>query len=299
MSRILVTGGFGRSGRWIVDRLADDGHDILCVDRATADIDHPAIDARQADLTEKGDVFDLVHEFDPDDVVHWGAIPHPLDHAGGHVFENNVMGAYNVIDAAGRVGADVVWASSESAYGLPFAEETPLPDFLPIDETHPMRPEDPYGTSKVVGEEVAKMVTRRDGISVASIRPSWIQYPGEYVCKGEDPTEHGDGNLWSYVDVRDIVDSVVAAMDADFEGHEPFLIAAADNWAGRPTTELIEDWFDEVPDDCALEGEQAAMSSAKAQSMLDWEPTHAWREAAEEDVSGPKFGLGAGSAQSD
>jgi nucleoside-diphosphate-sugar epimerase len=287
MSRILVTGGFGRSGRWIVDRLASDGHEVLAVDQRTSPVNHPAVDGRQADLTDKGDVYDLIHEFQPDDVVHWGAIPDPLDHAGGHVFENNVMGAYNVLDAAGRVGADVVWASSESAYGLPFAEETPLPDYLPIDEDHPMRPEDPYGTSKVVGEEVAKMVTRRDGVDVASIRPSWIQYPGEYLCKGNDPSEHGDGNLWSYVDVRDIVDSVVAALDADLGGHEPFLIAAAENWAGRPTVDLVEDWFGEVPEDCDLSGEQSAMSSAKAQSMLDWEPTHSWREAAEEDVDGP------------
>lgn len=287
MSRILVTGGFGRSGRWIVDRLASEGHELLAVDQRTSPVDHPAVDGRQADLTDKGDVYDLVHEFEPDDVVHWGAIPDPLDHAGGHVFENNVMGAYNVLDAAGRVGADVVWASSESAYGLPFSAETPLPDYLPIDEDHPMRPEDPYGTSKVVGEEIAKMVVRRDGIDVASIRPSWIQYPGEYLCRGNDPSEHGDGNLWSYVDVRDIVDSVVAALDADLGGHEPFLIAAAENWAGRPTVDLVEDWFGEVPDECDLSGEQSAMSSAKAQSMLDWEPTHAWREAAEEDVDGP------------
>jgi nucleoside-diphosphate-sugar epimerase len=289
MSRILVTGAFGRSGRWIVDRLASDGHEVLAVDQRTAPVDHPAVDGRQADLTDKGDVYDLVHEFEPDDVVHWGAIPDPLDHAGGHVFENNVMGAYNVLDAAGRVGADVVWASSESAYGLPFAEETPLPDYLPIDEAHPMRPEDPYGTSKVVGEEVAKMVTRRDGVDVVSIRPSWIQYPGEYLCKGNDPSEHGDGNLWSYVDVRDIVDSVVAALAADPGGHEPFLIAAAENWAGRPTVDLVEDWFGEVPEDCDLGGEQSAMSSAKAQSLLDWEPTHSWREAAEEAVDGPSI----------
>ena len=115
MSRILVTGGFGRSGRWIVDRLASDGHEVLAVDQRTSPVNHPAVDGRQADLTDKGDVYDLIHEFQPDDVVHWGAIPDPLDHAGGHVFENNVMGAYNVLDAAGRVGADVVWASSESA----------------------------------------------------------------------------------------------------------------------------------------------------------------------------------------
>jgi len=297
MSRILVTGGFGRSGRWIVDRLASSGHEVLCVDQSITFVDHPAVDAREADLTDRGDVFDLVTEFDPDDVVHWGAIPHPLNHAGGHVFENNTISAYNVLDAAGRVGADVVAASSESAYGFAFAEETPLPDRLPIDETHPLRPEDPYGTSKVVGEEIAEMVVRRDGISVASIRPSWIQYPGEYQCRDGDPSETGAGNCWSYVDIRDIVDSVVAALEADIEGHEPFLIAAADNWAAEPTVDLVEAWFGEVPDECDLTGQEAAMSSAKAQSMLDWEPTHSWREAAAEDVDGPSIVQGEGSEQ--
>ncbi|WP_225335666.1 NAD-dependent epimerase/dehydratase family protein [Halomicrobium urmianum] len=284
---VLVTGAFGGSGRWIVDRLAREGREVVAVDQRRGRSDHGDVVARQADLTDRGDVYDLCLEFEPDDVVHWGAIPDPTSHAGGHVFENNVMGAYNVLDAAGRVGADVVWASSESAYGFPFAAETPLPDYLPVDEDHPFRPEDPYGTSKVVGEDVAEMVVRRDGIDVASIRPSWIQYPGEYLCLDNEPMEAGDGNFWSYVDVRDIVDSVVAAMDADLDGHEPFLIAAADNYVGRPTADLVEEFFGELPDDCDLTGDESAMSSAKAQDLLDWEPSHSWREAEDEDVEGP------------
>ncbi len=92
-----------------------------------------------------------------------------------------------------RAGRNFVWASSESAYGLAFAEETPLPAYLPIDESHPTAPEDPYGTSKVAGEEVAKMVTRRDGVDVASIRPSWIQYPGEYNCRDVATGDLADG----------------------------------------------------------------------------------------------------------
>ncbi|WP_226011258.1 NAD-dependent epimerase/dehydratase family protein [Halomicrobium salinisoli] len=284
---VLVTGAFGGSGRWIVDRLASEGREVVAVDQRRGRSDHGNVVARQVDLTDRGDVFDLCLEFEPDDVVHWGAIPDPTGHAGGHVFENNVMGAYNVFDAAGRVGADVVWASSESAYGFPFAAETPLPDYLPVDEDHPLRPEDSYGASKVAGEDAAEMVVRRDGISVASIRPSWIQYPGRYQCKAGDPMDGGDGNFWSYVDVRDIVDSVVAAMDADFDGHEPFLIAAADNYVGRPTADLVEDFFGELPERVDLTGDESAMSSAKAQAQLDWEPTRSWREAAEEDVEGP------------
>jgi len=174
MSTVLVTGGLGGSGRWIVDRLAAAWDEVVCVDRVRGESGHRNVDVRQADLTDRGEVYDLVTAFDPDAVVHWGAIPDPEGHAGGTVFENNVVSTYNVLEAAGRVGADVVWASSESAYGFPFAEETPLPDYLPVDEDHPVRPEDPYGTSKVVGEAVAEMVVRRYDVSVVSIRPSWI-----------------------------------------------------------------------------------------------------------------------------
>ena len=274
-----------------MDRLAREGHDVVCVDRIRGESGHANVDLRQADLTDRGDVFDLLTRFEPDAVVHWGAIPNPEGHAGGRVFENNVVSTYNVLDAAGRVGADVVWASSESAYGFPFAEETPLPDYLPVDEAHPMRPEDPYGASKVVGEEVAEMVVRKYDVSVVSIRPSWIQYPGDYQCKTVDPSEGGAGNFWSYVDVRDIASVVSAAVEAadagEVDGHEPLLVAADENYAGRPTVDLFEDWFGEAPDDVALEDEASAMSNARAAEVLDWEPAHSWREAQDEEVEDP------------
>jgi len=287
MSRVLVTGGLGGSGRWIVDRLADDGHEVMCVDQRFAESERPNVDVRVADLTDRGDVFDLVGAFDPDTVVHWGAIPDPLDHSGGEVFENNVVSTYNVLEAAGRADARVVWASSESALGFPFALDAPAPDSLPIDETHELRPEDPYGVSKEAGEAIARMVVRRHDVAVVSIRPSWIQYPGEYLCLDNEPPEEGVGNFWSYVDVRDIASIVVAALDADIDGHEPVFAVADENYAGRPTTELFEEFFGEVPEPCELAGEESSISNARAADLLDWTPEHTWREAADEDVSEP------------
>jgi len=290
---VIVTGGLGRSGRWICDRLADDYH-VVCVD-----VDHPgweiperdAVDFRVADVTDGGEVRDLVSEFGPDTVVHWAALPSPERHAGSRVFETNLMGTYNVLDAAGRAGADVVLASSESAYGLAFAEETPLPAYLPMDEGHPMAPEDPYGTAKVASEEVGKMVARRDGVSVASIRPSWIQYPGEYNCRdvAEGDLAGGAGNCWSYVDVRDVAGIVAAAVESDVDGHEGVHAAAADNYVGRPTADLVEEFWGELPAECKLEGEQSALSTAKADGLLGWSPDHSWREAADADVVEPSL----------
>lgn len=286
---VLVTGGLGRSGQWIVDRLAG-AYEVICIDLTHPGFQvdaAPKVDFRAADLTDRGAVFDLVGEVGPENVVHWGAIPAPERHAGGEVFENNVLGTYNVLVAAGRAGARVVQASSESAYGFPFAREPFLPDALPITEEHSLRPEDPYGTSKIVAEEVAEMVTRRYGVPVTSIRPSWIQYPGEYACQEIEDLADGVGNFWSYVDVRDIAEIVEAALDSDHEGHEAVHGVAAENYLDRPTEEVVREFFGEVPAECAVKGDEAALSLAKAEAVLGWTPDHAWRTASKESVESP------------
>ncbi|MDF9745270.1 NAD-dependent epimerase/dehydratase family protein [Natrinema salsiterrestre] len=291
---LVVTGATGGAGSWVVDHFASEGHDVLGLD-----LERPAGERDNAtflatDLTEQGRAWEAITDHDPDAVIHFAGIPKLGIATGTETFLTNVTTAYNVFEAAGRAGADVVWASSESLYGMPFAAEPFLPDYLPIDETHPMRPEDGYGTSKLVGEEIAAKTVRQHGISVASIRPSWIQYPGAYPVADErasfDPeTAARSGNFWSYVDVRDVVSIVDAALEADIDGHEPYLAVAEENYLDRPTTEVIEAVFGDLPDECDLEGDESAFSTAKARAELGWEPAHSWHEAEDEALAGPAF----------
>lgn len=291
MKTVIVTGGRGRSGKWIVDGLLERDYRVVIVD-----LDHPGWNVgsrsglayRAADLTNFGEVAEVFQLESPDAVVHWGAIPEPVRHPGSTVFWNNAGSTYNVLVNAGERGADVVNASSESLYGTVFAAETWLFDYLPVDEDHPMRPEDPYGVSKVVSEELAKMAVRRYDIGVTSIRPSWIQYPGEYVAleNRESPAD-GMPNYWSYVDVRDVVSLVTAALSADVTDHEPVLCAAADNYMDRPTADLIAEHFGGLPQECTLDGDESVYSTARAGELFDWEPAHSWRTAAGEFVRGP------------
>lgn len=307
MPRALVTGGLGGAASWIVRSLADRDWDVRCVDfeRPGPEAGPANVDFRAADLTEQGQAWELVAEFDPDHVVHFAAYPNPLGHAGAHVYENNTMATYNVLTAAGSVGAEVVWASSETVYGTVFADPSFLPDYFPIDVEHPLRPEDPYGTSKVTGEEIAKMVARRYDVSTTSVRPSWINYPGAYqtsVIRGNfDPetaslgdyfgitSHYAAGNFFSYVDIRDVVSLVEAAMAAELSGHHAFMAVAADNFLDVDTLDAVEAVYDDLPERCGISGDESAISYDHAESVLGWEPAHSWREAETETVAGPAF----------
>ncbi|WP_137289948.1 NAD-dependent epimerase/dehydratase family protein [Natronorubrum halophilum] len=295
---LVVTGATGGAGSWVVDHFASAGHDVVGIDLERPPREPENATFLAADLAEQGQAWEAVLDSDPDAVIHFAGVPRMGITSGTETFLNNVSSTYHVFEAAGRAGADVIWSSSESLYGMPFAAEPFLPEYLPIDEAHPMRPEDGYGASKLVGEELAAKTVRKHGVSVASIRPSWIQYPGEYrATNGNaafDPrTAEPSGNFWSYVDVRDVVSIVDAAVDAvlegDIDGHEAYHAMAAENYLGRPTAEVIEAAFGDLPDDCALEGERSAFSTAKARAELGWEPEHSWREAEDEAVAGPGF----------
>jgi UDP-glucose 4-epimerase len=301
MDTVIVTGGRGSSGRWVVERLRGE-YEVVVVDH-----DHPGfgaqpvghVDFRAADLTDRGAVRELVTDIAPDAVVHWGAIPALGRHPESEVFENNTLAAYNVLTAAGEAGARIVQASSDGAYGFFFAEETPVPDELPITEDHPRRPEDGYGLSKVAAEEVASGVARRHGVQVASIRPSWIQEPGGYPCRDPGYTENldaGAGNYWSYVDARDVAEQVYAALTTDFApegGHEAFNCVAADNALGEPLEELLAESYGDVPDaGPGVDDDGSAYSIGKATELLGWTPEHSWRGAADEAVPRPELTQG-------
>lgn len=292
MDHIIVTGALGRAGTWAADRLAREDYHVTAVD-----LDHPGwevaarehVDFRAVDLTDAGETYGLVAELEPDAVVHYAALPAPTRHAASRVFETNTTSTFNVLDAAGRQGAQVVWTSSESAYGYPFREEPKLPPELPITEDHPLEPEDPYGTSKAAGEEVAKMVARRDGVDVVSLRPSWVQYPGEYTClENQDDLSAGVGNFWSYIDVRDLASAVVDALETDIGGHEALNIAAADTYLDQSVDEACEAFFGEVPDS-SIRGLESALSTDSARQVIDWEPEFGCRNSGTDAVETPSL----------
>ncbi len=295
MDTLVVTGALGTLGRWTVDELADD-YEIVGVDlhEPRGGSPYDTVEYLAADLTEQGPTWEIVLDVNPDAVVHFGAVPGAGHRAGGETFVHNVASTYNVLTAAGEVGAPVVWSSSEATYGVTYRDEARPLDSFPVDETHPQRPEDAYGTSKVVGEIIAERTTRHYDVPVTSLQPSWIQVPGEYETRAvreefdlTNPTP--SGSLWCYVDVRDVARMVRCALETEASGHETYISVAEDNYIDEPTAEAIDAAWGDLAPDCAIPGDGAAFSTAKAERNLGWEPQHSWREAETDEVEGPRL----------
>ncbi|NBR35760.1 MAG: NAD-dependent epimerase/dehydratase family protein, partial [Rhodobacteraceae bacterium] len=147
--RILFTGGSGKAGRHSIDYLLERGHSILNVDKVH--LDNPKVLTRFADIADAGQVYDVMHSYANydelnagtgvpafDAVVHFAAIPRLLMTSDNECFRINTLGTYNVIDAAIKMGVKkVIFASSETTYGICFADGEVKPEYLPIDEDHP------------------------------------------------------------------------------------------------------------------------------------------------------------------
>jgi nucleoside-diphosphate-sugar epimerase len=272
--RIVVTGGTGKAGRWVVRDLREHDHDVLSVD-VVRDPD-PGGPSIVADLVDLGQAHELVAGADA--VVHLAAIPAPGIRPAGETFRNNMLSTYNVFSAAVERGVRrVVWASSETVLGLPF--DTP-PDFVPVDESHPPRPESSYALSKLLGEVAAEQLARGSGTVFVGFRYSNIMEPADYdrFDSWQDDPLVRRWNLWSYVDIRDCASAVRRGLDADIDGADVFIVAAADTCMRRDTAGLMAEVFPDVPLRRELQGRESLLSSDRARTRLGYEPGYSWLE---------------------
>lgn len=272
--RVVVTGGSGKGGRWVVSDLREHGHDVLNVD-----LHHDGSAHGQclvADLADYGQALDALSGADA--VVHFAAIPAPDLRPDGETFRINALSTYNVFAAAARHQLKrVVWASSETVLGLPFDRP---PDFAPIDEQIEPRPESSYSLSKLVGETMAGQFARRSGIGFVGLRISNIMEPADYAgfpAFWDDPHIR-KWNLWGYVDARDVAAAARLALTAKVEGAEIAIVAAADTVMTRPSADLLAEVFPGVPVRRPIAGRETLLSIDHARTLLGYEPAHRWSD---------------------
>jgi nucleoside-diphosphate-sugar epimerase len=288
--KVVITGAGGLVGRTLAADLAVRGYDVVSADHATTGplAGRPVI----------GDLTDLRHAEQAIAgaavVVHLARVPFPYtwdgydaatrtwkkpDRMGDAIkFNTNLTITNNVLTAAFAAGVKkMVMGSSFTIYGLYYPSRPLMPDYLPIDEQHPRRPDDPYSLTKLIGEELADACVRWASIQIASLRFPGVSSEDHrgFIEKRKHPMSRGTGGLWTYVDVRDAAAACRLAFECDFEGHEAFNICAPTTFIETPTKDMIRQFLPQVRDvRTTQDGNWAGYDTSKAARVLGFEARH-------------------------
>ena len=289
--RVIVTGGSGKAGRYVVQEFVDHGYTVLNLDLKPL----PSLPTRTliTDLTDAGQVFNALASYvgniaassttprSIDAIVHLAAIPAIFMVPDTEVFRINTLSTYNVLDAASKLGIrKAIIASSETTYGLCFAYEDRVPAYLPLDEDYPVDPMDSYALSKVVNERTGRAFHLRDGMDVYAYRIGNVIEPHEYPALIEgfrDPSAR-KRIVWSYIDARDVAQACRLGVETDGLGFRVFNIANNDVSSDLPTRELLRRYYPDVPVRLELGEHETLLSNRRAKEVLGFQPAHTWMD---------------------
>lgn len=279
--RVLVTGGSGYVGSVVCERLTR-AHEVVSFDSRLPEHGHGRF--------IRGDILNSAHLLEAmngiDAVVHLAAIPHPAYDPSDAVMMINVMGTQRVVESA-ALGSPkrLVFASSDSAYGFVFGRGEILPSYLPVDEDHPAEPLDCYGLSKLLGEEICRRYTRSHALETVCLRYCWVWNEALYqnlAGLSRDPGQFV-GQLWGYVDARDVAQAVEKSLTTPGITHATLNISALRTFQTLPTLDLVDRYLPDVAqlDDSVWDDPHCALISIdRARDLIGFEPEYDCREQA-------------------
>ncbi len=288
MRKVVVTGGSGRLGQFVIRDLLDHGFEVLSLDRVPPR--EKLCPSWLADLRHSGDLFEALR--DAYGIIHLGAYQAPNLAPDAETLSNNVAVTYNVLRAAADVGVKkVVIASSTAAFGFIYTTKLWAPDYLPLDENHPSKPQDSYGLSKVLGEQIAdSIVSLNRDMTISSLRFPGVNFDLSYESFRERwraPRSRAKG-FWTYVDARDAATACRLALEAKFKGHEVFIASAPKNCMIQPTMELVKKYLPKGATIKKVAGTHwSCVDSSKARRMLGFKPQHIWQDYLKEGHGSP------------
>jgi nucleoside-diphosphate-sugar epimerase len=297
---IIVTGGSGKLGRACVRHLMDEGYDVTSVDMTPPPgLTNPPTPGQvryaRADVTDFGQAMAALSMIDErvekvTGVVHLAAIAAPGQATNHVTFAVNTVSTYNIFEAARQLGIrNVVWASSETVFGVPYPKG---PQYVPVDE-EVERPETAYSLSKLMGEKMAEQFCRWDPkTKIVGLRFSNVMEPEDYAnfpSFDADPRSR-HFNLWTYIDARDASQAIRRALEAKLTGAHVFGIANADSVMSRPNAELLAAVYPKAKKKRDFGATESLISIDKAREVLGYEPQFSWRKAAGKATSAKRGG---------
>ncbi len=297
--RIFFTGGSGKAGKHVAPYLAAQGHQVTNADLVP--LGHPDVADLRVDLTDAGETYsalaglarieelDLPEQPTYDAVVHFAAVPRILLTSDSATYAANVLSTFHVLEAATRLGVGkIVFASSETTYGICFAQGERRPLYVPVDEEHPTVPEDAYAMSKVASETTARSFHARTGADIYGLRINNVIEPHEYAELFPpfltDPSLRRR-NVFAYIDTRDLGHLVQRCLETDGLGYEVFNVANPDMSVAATTQEVLSRFYDGVEVRKEMGRDETFYAIDKARDLLKYAPSHSWRDVLEDPAT--------------
>tara|TARA_B100000085_G_scaffold182029_1_gene166291 strand:+ start:4026 stop:4958 length:933 start_codon:yes stop_codon:yes gene_type:complete len=290
MKKALVTGGQGFIGGHIVDRLIDDGYEVVVIDNKSSTTTDFHINTKAdyieedvADITIYQNLYNRYGRFDH--VFHLAAlskVQESLERPAMTVFDN-VIGTCNLLEYCKATRPQkVVMSSTCSVYGL--SENFPFKEDEPVDCLNP------YSLTKRHGEEILQMYHKLYQVETLVLRYFNVFGPrapktGSYapvvskfadqIRQGEKPTVYGDGqNTRDYVHVEDVVEANILAANSGFQSSgQIFNVGTGKDYSVMDIVQMLQD-SDDVERLPEREGEckKVIADISKIKKELKWKP---------------------------
>jgi nucleoside-diphosphate-sugar epimerase len=283
MGRIVVTGGSGKAGQFIIAELLSNGHTVLNLDLSP--MDHPEIYTLKTDLADSGQPFNalsgqwsLQEPFPeglpqrPDAVIHLASYARNMLVPDNETFRSNTQGTCNIIEAACKLGIrKIILASSVTVYGVSFATHEDLD----------VNPTDTYAVAKLCNEHAARGFAARFGAGIYSLRIGHVIESDEYNDQIFYSYVH-EPNLWkvhgwSYVDAQGLAGMCEAGLKTSGMGFRGFNATNDHITNLSPTREFLQAQSPGTPFTREMEESEALFSNVKIKQLLDFVEKHPWR----------------------
>lgn len=253
MKKVLVTGGIGQVGSYVVD-LMRDNYEITVLDNLSTgktpsvpdNVDFIKEDIRSPAAKELAGKHDII--------IHTAAQISVAKSMDDPVFDadNNVFGTLNLLEGA-RAGniERFIYMSSAAVYGNP--------EYLPIDEKHPQNPMSPYGASKFCGERYCCMYSKAYGLPSVCIRPFNIYSPrqdpsnpysgviSKFISRVRDdlaPIVFGDGTQTrDFVSAHDVVNMIQLLVNGKGDNGEVYNVGTGKVTSINELAQMVLDIF--------------------------------------------------------
>jgi len=297
--KVLVTGGAGFIGSHIVDFLLKKGYDVVIIDNLSTgkkELINNKASFYIADITDSDQINKIFEKEKPDYVIHAAAqvmlrksLEQPVEDA-----KTNIIGTINILEACKKNKVKkIIYTSTGGA-------RVGEPEYLPVDERHPLNPCSPYGISKHTAEHYVWMYNKLYNLNYLIFcfgnvygprdDPSTNRVTAVFATKmlgGETPTIFGDGEQTrDFIYVIDLAEFIADSIEKEPE-HRLFHLANGEQISINKIFGILKHqsgFNGEARHIEAVKGEvkDIVLDTSLAEKELGWKPKHSFEEGLKE-----------------